>query len=752
MLRIEKDGEVFDLPDNFSFEIEELNPIFNDRGSQTVPVTLPPTPKNFRLTGFNYRLDSNMSVDECDNSCRVVSGIISRKGVINLTSASRSKGVSLNIGFDNATAYARWKGAKLAELKSLPVWDWFAETNSSLPDDQLAEQRPIYYTILEYIDEIYHSADAKSDPLAIFPIAVNREIAEGNTEDSDYWECLNIPVEGGFLTSRRSVQRIVDSEKVMITVPERYGITPFVRVWFVLDLIFKDLGLELKSNPFKQDDLARLVVLNNAADALCTGKIDFRELMPDCTVEEFLNSLWARFGLVYMIDNESQTVDLRLIKDIIATDAGDDISEKITDYPEIDFINGQYVKLSAKTSFEGAAPSTERFEDFIKGYDIHNVFVTHSPALNMGYNLAFIPQKCKWVKIDSDNASMKEMSSSFFNWDPAPETLEPFELTSDDECVPVEEVKLDWVPYSAVMPFYQTGARHYHSFLTVNNAKETESENIATPLAFMWAFTGVDSYAGTIGRLTHETGEGQQLKINGQPFHSTTLLFQFKNGLFERYWKRFDEILRHSRRECNVSLRLPLTSLSRTDLLSPVMLGGIMCLYDNLKYSISGNMPNGIDVEAKLKIITPQGNYDIAAEQGLPDFDLGKIVFSWKVISNGLSTTFKQPQWCHKAVEEYQTKSGFKLKPSEPEYFESLKAIPLSVRAFGMTWEDDPRYKRPAENVSARVTTYYKCKATYSIVWEAWYPKINRRQPVTSKALTEIEIEVSYPVSLEYVG
>ena len=59
---IEIDGETLDLPQSFSFDVEDSSPVFNDRGSMSVPATVPPTPGNMRLMGFAGRLDSAGSV------------------------------------------------------------------------------------------------------------------------------------------------------------------------------------------------------------------------------------------------------------------------------------------------------------------------------------------------------------------------------------------------------------------------------------------------------------------------------------------------------------------------------------------------------------------------------------------------------------------------------------------------------------------------------------------------------------------
>ena len=127
------------------------------------------------------------------------------------------------------------------------------------------------------------------------------------------------------------------------------------------------MNLTLLTNPFWQSlELSRLVVLNNSADSVCRGEIRYSDLMPDSTVQDFLNSLWVRFGMVYNIDFNNKTARLELIKDIIRRPGAIDIDNLISGPHKITYEAPQYVKLSAKSSIEGAAPSHERFEDLQK--------------------------------------------------------------------------------------------------------------------------------------------------------------------------------------------------------------------------------------------------------------------------------------------------------------------------------------------------------------------------------------------------
>ena len=116
MLKIETSKGVLDLRGELSLQIEEKSPVMNERGSQSLPATVPATAHNMLIMGFPHRIDGVEAPMGDDKSCVVSDGVYHRRGILNLVSASRRDGVTLNVGFDNSEAYEAWKKRKLNEL------------------------------------------------------------------------------------------------------------------------------------------------------------------------------------------------------------------------------------------------------------------------------------------------------------------------------------------------------------------------------------------------------------------------------------------------------------------------------------------------------------------------------------------------------------------------------------------------------------------------------------------------------------
>ncbi len=629
MIQIRVAGEYLDLPTDFSLDIEESSPIFNDAGSQSIAVTLPATARNRKIFGFPARTDAINPEKMRGVRCRVFSGAYIRTGTINVDSASADS-ISINIGFDNSIAYDAWKAKKLSEVKSLPCYKI-----KSLP------------AFGAFLNELFQKGRPKEDDLAVFPICVARETIEEDEVETEYPEILNnvdeLPPVYTIRYGGLNVLRIVDGELIQVSVPTGYGCTPFVKVWKILECVFADLGLTLESNPFKEDvQLARLVVLNNTADAVCNGTLDYSELMPDCTVEEFLHALFVRFGMVYLTDFDSQTVCIRFLKDIVRQSPALDMDASLDSPASFEYISPQYVRLSAASSMEGAAPLTERLEEFIRGFAVENVYVANDPVeLNRGelpaelgtgqpqtlssdgeenvfridteakgadiseycvqikrpekpekegYRFTWDVGTGKWWRVGTFNGVyLKEQSTSFFTWDPAPEGYEPLDLNSTDEWCPLDYIGRP----RKLMPAFLTGSRHFHTYLESDGDEESGD----CPLSFMFAMTGMNGYGGTQGRLSADAagGQGAYAFADGSS-HDLSLFFQFRNGLYATFWRDYDMVIRNADRKVVVSGTMSKPELRNIDIFSPMGLGGVPMLLDTANIYIDDSLEGRFDM------------------------------------------------------------------------------------------------------------------------------------------------------------
>lgn len=282
------------------------------------------------------------------------------------------------------------------------------------------------------------------------------------------------------------------------------------------------------------------------------------------------------------------------------------------------------MKLSAKTSFTGAAPSVERFEDYLKDQEVARL--AKVDITKRVIHLNYEETTGRWFKWDEDNKRLTYSSSSFFSWDRKTDNIEDNELTSDDECVP-----MDFAPNDILSPQYLADYVHRYTYLkTSSNNDDEDSEKVETPLSFVFAFTSSQNSKYPFGSVLPYTSEGEEVVLKDGSKHTISLLFQYKNGLFINFWKKYDAIIRHSFNQVETNVLLPVHQLMSMDILTPVALRGQYLLFDGLSYSLPANKIVPVELTLRtLRLIAP---YNLDEEHYIKDF--GSILYVWKLVRN----------------------------------------------------------------------------------------------------------------------
>ncbi len=665
-MRIEINNESLDLGGDFTMQTDDTSPVMNDRGSQTVPVTIPCTPHNVRLVGFPHRLDADVQTQNLP--CKVVNGAYIRSGTMNIVQASPSAGITLNIGFDNSEAYAQWKDSKLRTLV-WPVVEYESVT-----------------ALCQHMTDVCRGT--VSAPYEVFTVQLSNE----THDDTPYPIYLNELREDengnmSLVCERRTATQLINGTPSQVTLPEGYGVAPFLKVGETLRLLFEGFGYTLSDNPFADDAaLSQLVLLHNTADVCVRATLNYSDLLPDCTVQDLLNALYVRFGMVYTINSDTKTARIRLIRDIIADSPAEAIDAFITSRPSIIYSTPRQLVLSAKTSLEGAAPPSPRLEDFYNGASLDVIYaqweaeVAESPTASY----MWARNTNNWLRYDTatkEERKVKRVGSSFFDWDRQTPGVDNEELASDDECVAVDQYIITTSGWATVIivPLYLCGTSHRHTY--VANAKSKDAVTTNAPLAFSIAFPHINATSGlrtaTFGSSFPYDAFGTRMQIGDGYDFPFSLSFQFTDGLFAQFWRGYDAILRHAWRTVEVEARMPMPVLKSADMLTPVALHGQRLLYDKMQYTL----PAGADIPVALTLRTLRlhdaDNIDI--EQGITHPTEMKTL-RWTLLSDNFQTALDAwVQDCERqavtdAAHDYPGDYTSSTTPHDVEYTKSEPA------------------------------------------------------------------------------
>lgn len=607
-LKISNTSGTFDLQKDFNTEIEDNSPIYNERGSQSIAATIPSTKKNLRLSKHINRCDIDIAPTK-DDRVIVADGIYHRVGKMNVANVSEKDGITFNVGFSESELYSSWNAISLQSL-DLPVLR---------PEGGVS-------ALTTYVIDNRLKDDC---PFTIFPVAVscNREVKE---ETIDYLEFLNNysdPI--GFLKDARTETFYINGEPVEVSLPAGYGLVPFLKVSYILEAIFSAYGYTVTENPFKtHHQLKQLVVLNNAADCCVRGALKYADLMPDCTINEFMQSLWCRFGLLYFVDGNTRSVRLKFIRDILNSKESEDWTLLKASKPTIHFEEPQQLKLSAATNVKGpvpelsAAPGAESMDKFLKPFN----YIVSSKGT--GY-LIYKSTYGNYYKTDSISQKTEFVSTDCFAWDRGADMAYK-EISSVDEFLPMTIARFKGnLSKLLLVPLYLFGKVHRHTTITSSDIELSENLEYETPLAFCFSF---------FDRETHWTYGSQRCidirgnlaldKRDGEPC-DISLTFVGEHGLFNHFWREYDAILRHANHVIETDIHLSAQQCMNPSFSSPILLDGQRMLPDSIRYTLPYHSAYPATVKLRtIKLLKP---YDLDKEQTVPVVDQ---LYQWKLFDN----------------------------------------------------------------------------------------------------------------------
>ena len=632
-LKIYIGEDVLDLPRDYTLEWDITSPVFNERGSQTAPLTLPATPHNLKLLAHPGRIDAALRSDVRDGA--FADGVFYRRCKVNIL-GSGADGIEISLGTDESLMYAEWNDRKLREVPGLPVY-------TPTGNDPLG-------TLIALMNACYHR-QAELD-YHVFPIAVEFEEPDADAGNDAIPVCtvLNEVYRddtvraGGDLmgTTLYSAERTVAVGKPAdgnsVRVPRGYGITPFLRVGRFLHTLFSCYGYTLEDNIFDTDpQLKRLVILNNTADAIVTGTLSYADLLPDCTVNEFLDSLKAHFGAVFYLDGSSLTARCVLVRDTLAADPDVDVTQHHAARPSLTFNEPRQLVLSSKSSYTYSDTKEETFAEFLEKYGA----LTDSNA--GGRYVKGLPkyeQDLFTGTIFLNGAS--QMDKRFFTsmqwpWNRRTDRVAEESVDGADVLLPMYHYRGTGTvgglpPFNLfALPLFLSGVRNAHTVLKAS-VQEDDTLTQKTDLAFCFAHGNYivpgteEPYGLYYGSPLCYAPDGSRYRdVQGNAYHSS-LIYVGESGAYARYWADYDRLLRYANRTVRTEL-VNIFAGGIVDASVPKLLFGQPLLLDSLKHTFPLSRHVGREaVFRSMKALSPAA--------AIPVPDVTPPVGYWAVDSN----------------------------------------------------------------------------------------------------------------------
>lgn len=531
------------LPDDLEISVEQHNPFFSDEGASSVPVTIPATQQALSVLGRPERIGPSSRLRRI--AATLSEGVYVRNGQLLMESASADNGITCSFLLAESEFYTRFKEKNLRDI--------FA--------DKVRQEWQDIDALYGYLAELYRGEEA--DDFILCPVAVDYDSETGR------YRVNNAPLAGGQI---EHLSRYIPDGEDSILVPDGYGIAPFLYLHRLIDLLFSLNGYTVELNPFRSDvALKRIIVLHNVSDVICTGKIDYSDLVPDMTVSDFLEWLHEKFLATVRIDPDRKQADICLMQDVLYDAVTDmDLTGKIDGHFTITFNDTSRVVLKADTSLEGAAPAAETIDDFFRT----NEFVldaTSSDINTENINKAV----CARIRATGDYYTYSDISkedkngrrrlgSGYFNYDK--KNSEGCEEFFPSDLLP-PMVYVD----GTLMPYIGTrGHRHTQ----VNGEKEDTAGQKMIIAYDRGVFDQNDNY-----RLATT----QKYDALGEAWTEYSLT---PDDLYLRFFSLYNGLLRGGKEEMSGHMVLTTSELLSLDILRQKMFNGQHLMIVGLSYSL----------------------------------------------------------------------------------------------------------------------------------------------------------------------
>jgi hypothetical protein len=564
-------GKQVELGTDFSIEIEETNPFFSEKGSQSLPVKLPFSQYNLSLLGNPDRIAHTNKLDT-EHDAVLRHGVFHRTGRLVIFSANREEGISCTFYIDEGDFYTRAGGVKLSEINYGQERDGTGATQDA--------------KVQWWFNQFTSWMRNGNSEFAVFPI-----ITKLDTENYTNHEFINEPdlSQAQPYPLQGRVARVYQDTQV----PAGYGITCFIYLHKLLDFIFNHFGFVFKTpSIFHSDsDLKKIVVLNSVADTVCNGKLNITDIVPDCTVIEFVDVIRNKFDCDFLFNSKDKSVRVLFFGDMAEADYDKDWSEFVEEKPFLEYESFKKLKLTSQKALDYAEPPTESIESIADTYTViigvdelmfnniasyDNKSIVYRKANGMFYNIKKIQQGASSVY------QLTPAGAFYFDH------IRKNQLTEEERAVNDEQTPI--INYRTVNGTTAPGSGLFaplvgdrvHKKTGIKNAKTGDvKEEKDTRGAIMLCYaTGMQRGTG-MGTTTVYDADG-----NRRAGSSLALCYETTEGIVARFWQAREKLLADALLPLNVKLQMPVKEILKTDMYKPKLINGIRALLTSFKYQI----------------------------------------------------------------------------------------------------------------------------------------------------------------------
>lgn len=653
-MKISTPSGPLEIPQDLDFEIKASHPFFSDEGSSSIPVTIPATAMNCAILGYPERIDRRTRYER-ESSAIAECGLWRKQCKVLAESAGRSSGISLCLALAESEMYADIKDRKLKDI--------FAEGGHV----SMKSSSPTPYDAYKAVHITGTEPYGYPFPFALFPIAADLNGVIG---------VINLPVNETILSTART---ITAGDKTL-SVPEGYGVAPYMYLWHLIETVFQYCGFNLGANCFKDNpDLCKIVVIHNHAD-VSVGHCDSRgmywgfqyaDIVPDITLGDLIVWMHDKFGAVIRYD--SVVISIYLMRDILTQEPDYDLTPIAINDETLSYPAPSTIERSVDTSIKSAEPAAETLEALREKYPSCTNVSSVDNIVGSGLFYVYPLGKYYYKPADGDAVLLGSSSFSYKR----SSALKGESLSTDDCFLP--SVIVDGV----IMPY--VGERT-HLYI------EDGQEKTEQPLQICYAHDvllddGTYVMAGSSFSYDHR---GYSVTKRVRNLDGTISLIPHPDltpeGL-SPFWSGYEQILMNSAPEVSLECDFPMADLTAINLVTPKLFRGVRVLIKEITYKVSDTATTR--AKLSLQVIPLYDNMEVPATIHF-NSSLGWKLVSTRSIFDGDGYTINETDGLVDYDEEssapsYAPKTSGIITKKRTRWLKYTRKT-KTVRWYGVTW------------------------------------------------------------------
>lgn len=596
-------GKAYQLGEDAKLEVERTNPFFNDYGETTSPLDIPASDYNRMILNYpdtfgmrDKMVATNVSIEDGEYfaQCRQI-----------VLSAQHKGNISSSFYINDGSFYSKIQNVKLKSI---------------FKDEMI----PGCTTVDECIRFCRSLVGGENENYDIFPVLLTDDSGMDKEytykilnklgrlqklPNANYWrykegggyEYVAAPEKFGVVLCNTGDNTFwnayPDTEyvnEIPISLDKGYYISPFIRANYVLNRLFKYFGYDLKENFFtRTEPFNKMVLLNNVIDVMVNGHIRIEDLLPDVSVSDFLSVFRKKFLCEFVSDEGAHTADIIFLREVVDSAPVADLTRQMTEEPTLSYKAASDYKRVVLRAKQQVDSETEDSYDNIKDMVAKNSGAYFSNEYGCFYKNGYSGNYKTKVKIGECSQSYDSGEDNIDTQDvEIPEMIPEVRMLQYKQEADGETITRDMGRWLYIGDYATLNSSM--KVATEDNS-ETSEEAVTTPVMLAFPYMGTDDMpCGTVtaydihsyplpGFGSHNQGTQTPRKL-----FDYSLVYNGEDGIYEKFYRQYDLLLRNSLQELKVKLLLSQSQKQNLPSYGKVVIRGVSFFFNKLKFTLGG--------------------------------------------------------------------------------------------------------------------------------------------------------------------